>query len=178
MKGYPLGWDAKLTANSQMNRANNMERIPLRCNPYGSQSVASHSRIAEPRGEPNRGMECSDGRCLLGSAAYFVGLYFPRPLLHSWTNGRCFEIGRTFQSLSKLVLIGNMFVTSTLDGLSEDLDPWRHLSASTDLDDLGDSARRFQPSAISQVQVRLTPAEADLPAAGGLDGTNYPRIDR
>lgn len=74
-----------------------------------------------------------------------------------------------------------MFVTSTLDGLSEELDTCRHLSASTDdhfWDDLGDSARRFQPSAISQVQVRLTLAEADLPAAGGYDGAKDSRIDR
>ncbi|MCW4042996.1 MAG: hypothetical protein NWE90_04645 [Candidatus Bathyarchaeota archaeon] len=40
------------------------------------------------------------------------------------------------------------------------------------------SARRFQPSAISQVQVRLTLAEADLPAAGGYDGAKDSRIDR
>jgi hypothetical protein len=109
-----------------------MERVPLRCHPKWPQIMANHRRTAEPRGEPNRGMECSDGKCLLGGVAYFVRLYFPQPLLHSWANGRCFHMGRIFRSLSKWILIGNMFVTSTLDGLREELDTWRHLSANTD----------------------------------------------
>lgn len=70
---------------------------------------------------------------------------------------------------------------STLDGLSEELGTWRHLLASTDdhfLDDLGDSIRLFEPSAISQGQVRLILADADLPAAGGLDGATDSRFDR